>query len=333
MDLSQITIRSQFLPESDVKAISKLHDQVYADGFSFGGTLFSSYVEKGLQEFAQQFDTSKDAVWLCEYEQEVVGSLFLMNRGNSAQLRYFLLKKEFRGLGLGKKLMTLFFDFLQKANYASCYLWTVKGLEEAASLYLSYGFQLNEEVESTAFGVSLIEHKYEIQLPYIKPASLDDAPKLREVSEQTFIDTYAIYNTPENMEKHISTRFTLGQIQAELTDPSVQYLLLKKAGQLIGFTKLIKNHAPKELSSKNAIEIERFYVDKAFHGQNLGKRLMQASLDWCKKASFETVWLGVWEENTRALRFYTKMGFEKIGEHVFVLGTEVQNDYVMALPL
>lgn len=167
----------------------------------------------------------------------------------------------------------------------------------------------------------------------IQPATFHDAQALRDLSEQTFIDTYAVYNTPENMEKHISTKFTLEQIQAELSDSSVQYLLLKKAGQLIGFTKLVKNHAPKELSSENAIEIERFYVDKAFHGQNLGKHLMNESLDWCKNSGFKTVWLGVWEENARALQFYAKMGFEKIGEHVFVLGTEVQNDYVMAFKL
>lgn len=170
-------------------------------------------------------------------------------------------------------------------------------------------------------------------LPIVKPATLQDAQALRDLCEQTFIDTYAVYNTPENMALHIATKFTLEQIQTELSDTSVQYLLLKKAGQLIGFTKLIKNHAPKELSSENAIEIERFYVDKAFHGQNFGKHLMQSSLDWCTKSGFETVWLGVWEENARALRFYTKMGFEKIGEHVFVLGTEVQNDYVMAFKL
>ena len=170
-------------------------------------------------------------------------------------------------------------------------------------------------------------------LPLVEPATLQDAQALRDVSEQTFIDTYAVYNTPENMALHIATKFTLEQIQAELSDTSVQYLLLKKAGQLIGFTKLLKNHAPKELHSENVIEIERFYVDKAFHGQNLGKHLMQSSLDWCKKSGFEKVWLGVWEENARALRFYTKMGFEKIGEHVFVLGTEVQNDYVMAFTL
>ena len=164
----------------------------------------------------------------------------------------------------------------------------------------------------------------------IQPATFPDTQALRNLSEQTFIDTYAVFNTPENMEKHISTKFTLEQIQSELTDSSVQYLLLKKEGQLIGFTKLVKNHVPKELSSTNVIEIERFYVDKAFHGQHLGKNLMNVCLDWCREAGFETVWLGVWEKNARALQFYTKMGFEKIGEHVFVLGTEVQNDYVMA---
>ncbi|WP_051398044.1 GNAT family N-acetyltransferase [Runella limosa] len=328
-----ISIRTDFRPEHDVEAVAQLHDAIYSDGYSFGGAIFSTYVKEGLEEFTNHFSPDRDAVWLCEVEGKLVGSLFLMNRGDKAQLRYFLLRQEVRGLGLGKRLMGLFFEFLQKANYASCYLWTVKGLNEAATLYLKYGFILTEESESTAFGTSVIEQKYEVQLPHVLPAQISDAEELRALSQQTFVDTYTEYNTSENMEMHISTKFTLVQIQKELTDATVKYLLLKKGKQLIGFIKLIKNHAPKELTSEGVVEIERFYVDKAFHGLQLGKFLMNYTLDWCRNMGFATVWLGVWEENARALRFYTKMGFEKIGEHVFVLGTEVQNDYVMALTL
>jgi peptidyl-dipeptidase Dcp len=85
-----------------------------------------------------------------------------MNRGHAAQLRYFLLEPEYRGIGLGRKLMKLYMDFLKECKYQSSYLWTTHELYSAAHLYKFHGFRLVEEKESTAFGKTLKENKYEL---------------------------------------------------------------------------------------------------------------------------------------------------------------------------
>lgn len=324
-----VTIRTDFRPETDVAAVLELHDTIYRQEFDFGGDIFTHYVSEGLQEFVQHYNPQKDCVWLCELDGKLVGSLFLVNRGEAAQLRYFLLSSECRGMGLGNQLICEFMKCLNDRGYRSCYLLTVKGLSEAAHLYLKYGFQVVEEVASEAFGMQLVEQRYELHLPIISPASLSDATSLRNLMEQTFIDTYAVFNTPENMQKQIAERFGLVQVQQELQDANVQYLLVKQNERLIGFTKLVKDHSAKGLEGQKVVEIERIYVARTHHGKKLGAKLMQACLNWSKEEGFTTVWLGVWEHNQKALAFYQKMGFQRFGEHVFVLGTEVQNDFLM----
>jgi peptidyl-dipeptidase Dcp len=94
----------------------------------------------------------------------MIGFLLLMDRGNAAQLRYFLIQPEYRGIGLGAKLLSLYMDFLRECNYKESYLWTTHELYAAAHLYKRLGFQLTEEKESTAFGKPLREQRYELIL-------------------------------------------------------------------------------------------------------------------------------------------------------------------------
>jgi diamine N-acetyltransferase len=326
---NEVTIRREFRPATDVAGVAELHDTIYRREFAFGGAAFTQYVQESLAEFVAQYTPSKDCVWLCEVNGELVGSLFLMNRGDAAQLRYFLLRPEYRGAGLGKKLMESFLKTLKERGYRSAYLLTVNELEEAAHLYLRYGFRLTKEVPSTAFGVSLLEQRYDLFLPIIRPARPSDDQALCALMEKTFVDTYASFNTPENMHLHISTYFALPQVQNELQDEDAEYLVIEKKEELIGFAKLVKNHSVKGLEDKKTVEIARIYVAKAYHGQQLGAQLMQTCLQRAKDFGAETVWLGVWEHNPKALRFYEKMGFQRFGEHVFTLGTEVQNDFLM----
>ncbi len=326
---SAVAVRTEFRAESDVAAVIALHDTVYRREFAFGGDAFTHYVREGLREFVAQYDKTKDCVWLCEINGELVGSLFLMNRGQAAQLRYFLLRSDVRGLGLGKQLMHLFMRALREKGYDSAYLWTVKGLSEATRLYKQHGFQLTQENHTATFGVPLTEQRYDLILPVIRPATLSDAPGLRDLMEKTFIDTYSAFNTPENMQMHIASRFGLAQLQHELLEKNVQYFTMTKGEQLIGFAKLVRDHHAKGLEGQNTVEIERIYVDQTHQGQQLGTRLIQACLNYAKEAAATVVWLGVWEHNLKAIQFYEKMGFERFGEHVFTLGTEVQNDFLM----
>ena len=158
-----ITIRTDLRP-GDIGYIVYLHGRLYKEECDYG-VGFEAYVAQGLAEFYKQYDPQKDRVWICELEGRMVGFLALMHRGeDTAQLRYFLLLPEYRGIGLGKKLMGLYMAFLKQAGYRRTYLWTTREQETAIALYKRYGFELTEEVASDTFGKALYEQKYELGL-------------------------------------------------------------------------------------------------------------------------------------------------------------------------
>lgn len=159
--LNDIAIRHTLRP-GDIGYIIYLHGHLYAAEYNHG-IAFETYVAEGLVEFYRRFDPAKDRIWICEHDRRIVGTLLLMHReNNAAQLRYFLVHPDYRGIGLGKKLMELFMDYFHQCKYSSAYLWTTHELAAAASLYTRHGFKLTEEVESTAFGKPLREQRYEV---------------------------------------------------------------------------------------------------------------------------------------------------------------------------
>ena len=161
--LEQITIRTDLQP-GDLGAVIHLHGSYYGrqHGFSIS---FESYVAQGLHEFYEHYDPHRDRFWICEHGQQIIGSLLLMHRpANAAQLRYFLVMPDYRGIGLGRKLMELFMRFLSDRGYRSAYLWTVNELPAAAALYRRFGFRLTEEKPSTAFGKPLREQRYDLAI-------------------------------------------------------------------------------------------------------------------------------------------------------------------------
>jgi ribosomal protein S18 acetylase RimI-like enzyme len=161
ISLEDISIRTQLEP-GDIGMVTHLHGKLYHDEFNYGIS-FESYVAKGLSEFYENYDEVKDRVWICEHDKKMIGFLLLMHRpANTAQLRYFLILKEYRGVGLGKKLMELYMQFLRECRYTSSYLWTTHELNAAASLYMRYGFMLTEEKVSSDFGKTLKEQRYDL---------------------------------------------------------------------------------------------------------------------------------------------------------------------------
>ncbi|HEY4110910.1 GNAT family N-acetyltransferase [Puia sp.] len=158
--MSEITIRTQLLP-GDLGYAAYLHGQIYTTENQYG-LGFEGYVLKGLGEFALGYDAAKDRVWVCEAEGRMVGFLLGVQREDAVvQLRYFILLPEYRGRGLGKRLMNLFMDWMRECGYKRAYLWTTHELETAAALYLRHGFRLMEEKESAGFGKPLRERRYE----------------------------------------------------------------------------------------------------------------------------------------------------------------------------
>lgn len=158
-----INIRTD-LKAGDIGYIIYLHGTLYKREYNYGIS-FETYVALGLNEFYNSYDPGKDCVWICEDNNKIIGFLLLMHRdNNAAQLRYFILLPEYRKIGLGKKLMDLFFEWVKVHDYQSCYLWTTNEQQTASALYKKYGFHLTEEHGSSAFGKPVIEQCYELIL-------------------------------------------------------------------------------------------------------------------------------------------------------------------------
>ena len=157
-----VIIRTRLEP-GDLGYIAYLHGRVYAEECGYG-LHFESYVLEGLREFAAAYDPAKDRVWVCEDDKKIVGFLVGVHRNDMVQLRFLILLPEYRGSGLGKRLMDLFVAFMRDSGYRKAYLWTTNEQQAAISLYRRYGFYLTEEKESKSFDKSLMERKYELSI-------------------------------------------------------------------------------------------------------------------------------------------------------------------------
>lgn len=163
ISLNDISIRTELYP-GDLGYVIYLHGALYGREYGYG-VQFESYVAKGLCEFYEKYSSTRNRVWVCEHNGRMIGFLLLMDRGESAQLRYFLIEPEYRGIGLGARLLKLYMDFLRECGYKASYLWTTHELSTAAFLYKRLGFQLTEEKKSSAFGKPLMEQRYDLILP------------------------------------------------------------------------------------------------------------------------------------------------------------------------
>lgn len=160
--LDDILIRTELQP-GDIGLVIHMHGALYWKEYNYG-IQFETYVAKGLCEFYEKYNPQRSRVWICEHNNKMIGFLLLMDRGESAQLRYFLIELEYRGIGLGSRLMDLYLGFLRKCGYHKSYLWTTHELGTAASLYKRVGFRLTEEKESASFGKPLREQRYDLVL-------------------------------------------------------------------------------------------------------------------------------------------------------------------------
>jgi len=160
--IDDIRIRTELRP-GDIGYVIYMHGRLYKKEYNYG-IEFETYVAAGLAEFYQQYDPQKDRVWICEHRNNIVGFLLLMHRGDAAQLRYFILKPQYRGIGLGNKLMTLYVEHLKQCKYKVSYLWTTDELPASAHLYQKFGFKLTEQKRSTAFGKPVTEQRYDLVL-------------------------------------------------------------------------------------------------------------------------------------------------------------------------
>jgi len=167
----------------------------------------------------------------------------------------------------------------------------------------------------------------------IRKATISDLEIIQEISKHTFMETFAVVNTPGNMEKYIRENFNSVQVASEINNPESAFYLATLENESVGYLKLNFGNAQTEMVNKQAMEIHRIYVLKAFIGKKIGQLLLDKAKKIAHQIGADYVWLGVWEENHRALQFYRKNGFAEFDKHVFILGNEQQTDLLMQLEI
>lgn len=169
-----------------------------------------------------------------------------------------------------------------------------------------------------------------LQLVQAEPA---DWQVLQQLARDTFVAAFAAHNTPENLRAYVAKAFNDAQVQAELARTDSEFWLARYDGQLAGYLKINFGDAQNEPMDRPALEIERIYVTEAFQGTGIAQALLVKARERARATGARRIWLGVWERNPKAVRFYQKNGFRQFGEHHFVLGDETQTDWLMAQDL
>lgn len=161
----------------------------------------------------------------------------------------------------------------------------------------------------------------------------DDLDALVRISRQTFTETFAAANSEDNLRKYLDDAFSPDRLATELRDPDSSFHFAEQDGTVLGYLKLNRGAAQTEAQGAQALEIERIYVLKSHHGRGVAQVLLAEALREARAQRADRLWLGVWEENHRAIRFYEKQGFVPFGTHPFRLGDDEQTDLLMQLRL
>ena len=164
-------------------------------------------------------------------------------------------------------------------------------------------------------------------------ASLGDLPALRSIAVATFLDAFADANSPENMQSYIDHNFSLEGMTMELQNPDSSFFLALHGSDIVGYAKVNSGNAQTELKEPQGMELERIYVIRPFWGKGVADLLCSHAIHLARESGKSYLWLGVWEQNHRAIRFYEKHGFKAFSSHNFVLGNDVQTDLMLKLDL
>jgi ribosomal protein S18 acetylase RimI-like enzyme len=165
----------------------------------------------------------------------------------------------------------------------------------------------------------------------IEKVKENDVEQLQSISKQTFAETFSDSNSKENMDKYLTENLSIEKLCEELSNENSHFFFIKDGEKNIGYLKLNMGPSQTELKDETALEIERIYVIQEYQGKKVGQQLYEKAIQVAKEKKAQYVWLGVWEENHKAIQFYNKNGFEVFDKHVFTLGDEKQTDLMMRL--
>jgi len=160
-----------------------------------------------------------------------------------------------------------------------------------------------------------------------------DLQTLADLSSETFIAAFQAANDPADFKEYIDRAFHPVTLEKELHTPGTQFYFVLEGNRIVGYFKLNQDGAQTELQDAESMELERIYVLKAFQGKGLGAQILQEVIHLARQADKKYLWLGVWEHNPGAIRFYLRQNFQKFGEHPYYIGSDKQTDWLLRLEL
>ncbi|MBV7530374.1 GNAT family N-acetyltransferase [Chitinophaga sp. sic0106] len=163
----------------------------------------------------------------------------------------------------------------------------------------------------------------------IRKVTAANTATLAKLARTTFFETFASSNSEADMQQYLDEHFNEKSVGSEINNPDSHFYIAWENDSPVGYLKLNTGNAQTELKSPETIEIERIYVLQTYHGKKVGQLLYEKAIAVAKELNKPRIWLGVWEENPRAIRFYEKNGFVVFDKHPFVLGNEHQIDLMM----
>ncbi len=163
----------------------------------------------------------------------------------------------------------------------------------------------------------------------IRKAKIEEVPAVRELAIEVYTDTFADQNTPANLQAFYRDSYNLPKFKSEFHEAGATLYLATDELKIIGFLRLRQSREVEKQLGLNTVELHRLYVHRDYHGTSASRLLMEKAMSYAMEKKFEWMWLGVWEKNFRAQKFYAKWGFERFGEHVFQMGDDPQTDWLL----
>ncbi|PKA98366.1 ribosomal protein S18 acetylase RimI-like enzyme [Flavobacteriaceae bacterium MAR_2009_75] len=167
----------------------------------------------------------------------------------------------------------------------------------------------------------------------LKICTSDELKILVDISRKTFVDAFEEQNNPEDFKTYIDSAFSEEVLSKELSNNDSAFFFVYKDDKLAGYIKINEGQAQTDIKDPEALELERIYVLEAFQGQKIGKWLLEKIKNLAIEKRKGLIWLGVWEKNTDAIKFYQNYGFSKFGTHPYIIGSDKQTDWLMRYKL
>lgn len=163
----------------------------------------------------------------------------------------------------------------------------------------------------------------------VRPVVEKELDILRNLSIETFRETFSQHNTQENMDRYISENLSKEKVVSEFNNPDSQFFFSLDGNDPSGYLKLNAGAAQTEFKDSPGLEIERIYVLKKYQGRGIGAQLLEHAVRVAQEGGVLNIWLGVWEFNVNAISFYEKYGFKPVSKHSFFVGADEQTDILM----